>query len=448
MLAAVTSSTHAYPDDLAAFVHARWAEVEETDPWPDGSFPNDAPPSDVIEQLVSTAYQASLLRDEERPVTFRAILTGPEVFASHRGPPYGVHRLVFVQPRPLDAHELRRLSQAAKYHRALLGVQATASGDLQIWGIVYTGPRWLQVSQGGRGVHASLPPVPVVSVSGPGRVAVSKGLAPVARLAGGKLSEPEHDVFDSRWLPAIFADVRGEMWTQHQAARAAATVPWAEVDPDFVRKLGQHFVRRIVATIRSAKHGGTVVFVPPADAPRFTDAETFVTLKHRFVDEEPRRRCRSLMVRTLNALAEVCGPLVAPGTRVGWNEHASLVDPLVAELDEALFEVAHLIAALADIDGAVIMTLRFEVLGFGAVVSGELPDVGRVARALDIEGEHRIRERTNLVGTRHNAAYRLCDAYHDALAIVISQDGGTRFVRFRRDAVTYWDQVGIAAIDT
>ena len=444
----MTVRTHAYPDDLAAFVHTHWSHVEATGAWPEGAFPREAPPTDVLEVLISTAYQASLLRDEERAVTFRAILAPPEVFASHRGPPYGVHRLVFVQPRPLDAHELRRLSQAAKYHRALLGVQATDKGAIHIWGIVYTGPRWLQVSQGGRGVHASLPPFAVVSVGGPGRLTVSKGLAPVARLAGGKLSEPEHEVFDSRWLPGVFADVRGEIWAQHEAARAAAHSPWAEVDPDFVRQLGQHFVRRIVATIRAAKHGGTIVFVPPADAARFTDEDTFVTLKHRFVDEEPRRRCRSLMVRTMNALAEVCAPLVPPGTKVGWNEHASLVDPLVAELDEAIYEVAHLIGALADIDGAVVMTLRFEVLGFGGVVSGELPDVGRVARALDVEGEHRIKERTDLVGTRHNAAYRLCAAYHDALAIVISQDGGTRFMRWRRDAVTYWDQVGVAALDT
>ena len=447
-MSAVSSSTHAYPDDLAAFVHSRWAEVEETDPWPEGSFPDEPPPRDVIEALLSTAYQASLLRDEERPVTFRAILASPTVFAAHRGPPYGVHRLIFEQPRPLDAHELRRLSQAAKYHRALLGVHPAKGGALEIWGIVYTGPRWLHVSQGGRGVHASLPPLPVVSVSGPGRVTVSKGLAPVARLAGGRLSEPEHDVLDSVWLPRMFADVRSGIWAQHEAARDAAAVPWAEVDPEFVRQLGLHFVRRIVATIRAAKHGGTIVLVPPAEAASFSEEDTLITLKHRFVDEEPRRRYAALMVRTLNALAEVCAPLVAPGAKVGWNEHTSLADPLVAELDEALYEVAHLIAALADIDGAVVMTRRFEILGFGGVIAGELPDVARVARALDVEGEHRIRERTDLVGTRHNAVYRLCAAHRDTLAIVISQDGGTRFVRWKDDVVTYWDQVGVAAVDT
>ena len=71
----VTARTHAYPDDLAAFVHARWAEVDAAGPWAEGSFPNEPPPRDVVEALVSTAYQASLLRDEERPVTFRAVLS-------------------------------------------------------------------------------------------------------------------------------------------------------------------------------------------------------------------------------------------------------------------------------------------------------------------------------------------------------------------------------------
>jgi hypothetical protein len=36
---------------------------------------------------------------------------------------------------------------------------------------------------------------------------------------------------------------------------------------------------------------------------------------------------------------------------------------------------------------------------------------------------------------------RLCDAYRAALAIVVSQDGGVRFVRWHDGAVTYWDPI-------
>jgi hypothetical protein len=442
----VTVRTHAYPDDLASFAREHWDEVPDAEPWTDGEVPEGPPSLEVLELLCSSAFQASLMRDEERPITFRLVFAEPEVFLPQKGPPYGAHRLLFEQPRPLDPNELRRLSQAAKYQRALLGVRQGPTG-LQIWGIVHTGPRWLRAHHGGRGAFGALPPVPVVSVTGPGRIAVAKGHAVVARLFAGRLAQPEAEVFDSRWLPATFAPVRGEMVARHEEARARAPRPWADLDPDFVRRLGQQYLRRIIATIRAAHHGGTLVLVPPSAADRFEGNDSLVTLKHRFVSEEPRHRCRTLMLRTLAAVAEAYAELVPPGKAVGWEEYETLADPLVAELDEALFELAHLVASLADVDGAVVMTQRFELLGFGGVVSGELADVPRVARALDIEGEHRVLERTDLVGTRHQAAYRLCQAFPEALVIVISQDGGARFVRWFEGAVTYWDQVGGAAGD-
>ena len=70
-------------------------------------------------------------------------------------------------------------------------------------------------------------------------------------------------------------------------------------------------------------------------------------------------------------------------------------------------EVAHLVAALATTDGAVVMSKRFELLGFGGEISGKLADVGIVLRALDVEREEFEKESTQSVGTRHRSAYRL-----------------------------------------
>ena len=98
-------------------------------------------------------------------------------------------------------------------------------------------------------------------------------------------------------------------------------------------------------------------------------------------------------------------------------------------------------ADLARVDGTVIMTDCLEVLGFGVEIAGELPEVLRVARAHDLEGAAREWVRTDRVGTRHRSAYRLCQAVHDALALVVSQDGGLRFIRWHDEGVTYWEQV-------
>lgn len=58
---------------------------------------------------------------------------------------------------------------------------------------------------------------------------------------------------------------------------------------------------------------------------------------------------------------------------------------------------------------------------------------------MDAEGEEREYEQAEGVGTRHLAAYHLCKDIQDVLAIVISQDGNTRLVKWMNDFVTYWD---------
>jgi hypothetical protein len=64
-----------------------------------------------------------------------------------------------------------------------------------------------------------------------------------------------------------------------------------------------------------------------------------------------------------------------------------------------------------------------------------------VARAHDLEGTEREWVRTDRVGTRHRSPYRLCQAVRDALALVVPQGGGLRFIRWHDDGVTYWEQV-------
>jgi hypothetical protein len=125
-------------------------------------------------------------------------------------------------------------------------------------------------------------------------------------------------------------------------------------------------------------------------------------------------------------------------TLPGWPEYRLSDEPEIAALDEAMFEVSHLIAGLAAVDGAVVLTQAFEILGFGAEIAGRRADVPEVARARDIEGVERTFESVERVGTRHRSAYRFCAGERDALAVVVSQDGDVRFVRWQRDAVMYW----------
>ncbi len=427
---------HAYPQDLASFVRERWdVAVPGADTLPEPA---------VLETIVSGCYQASLLREEERAIMFRMVLCDPNQLPNREGPPSGLHKLEFPEPRPFDVQELRRLSPAADYYRLLVGVRFEEERGLRIWGLVHSGPRWLRADQGGRDAPPPLPPALIVRVSGPGRVAVDCGSVVVGRLDGGELSDSTMNVYDSRWLPNTFAPVRAELAEIHSKARERAQEKygenWAPLDNDVTRIIGQHTIKRVVSAVRNSRHGGTLVIVPPDLADDILE-DRYVALKYKFAEDEPRRRFRTLIVRAMNVLAESYGRDGAlNGKEVGWKAYEASGDGKLSDLDEAIFEVAHLIASLGAVDGAVVMTQRFELLGFGGEISGELPGVEAVSRALDIEGDETTQEPTEGFGTRHRSAFRLCEALPDVIAVVISQDGNVRFVKRKDDAVTYWDQ--------
>lgn len=421
---------HAYPADLTVAV------LDALRRRGDGVVASPLLEARRFEALLSTAYQASLLRDEGRQVIFRLLIAPPEAMPEGEGPPTGLHVLHFRERRRCDVPELRRLAAAAPYHRALIGACIGSDGEPALWGIVHAGARWLRVQTGGRLPAPTLPHALVVSVGGPGRIEVELGDEVLARLEAGRIGGTTVDVFASHWLPQRFAAVRAELMAQHAADRAAAKAAWAPLDESLIRGVGQHMVRQLIAVIRAARHGATVLVVPAAAEATLLAPESFLHVHYRLADGESRRRYRTLILRIMDRLAAMHPSPLAEA--VGWTEYQHSRGEDIAALDEAMFEVAHLIAGFAAVDGAVLMTDTFELLGFGAEIAGNLADVPVVMRAHDVEGEVRVPESTERVGTRHRSAYRLCRAMPEALAVIVSQDGGVRFACWQRDAVTYW----------
>ncbi|HEV7558100.1 MAG TPA: hypothetical protein VGO00_21680, partial [Kofleriaceae bacterium] len=290
-------STRAYPHDLAGRVRTSW--------------PADASPLPRrLDEILDAAYHASFLRDEARPVTCRLIAVSPEALPMDDGPPSALLPLVFESARPFDEGELRGLSPAAHYHRALIGIHEL-DGHLQIWGMIQSGPRWLQSAHGG---HAVAPPMPqslVVNIVRPGHLTVACGATTIAELHGGALTDFTLDVFTSSWLGAKFAVQRDELASAYRASGGAELHT-----ADVTRAVAQQMVKRVIATMRKAHHGGAVVIVSP-ECP----ADRFLHAKYSFRDDEPRRRFRRLV---LAILADADTP---PGA------------PLRSHLDEALFEL-------------------------------------------------------------------------------------------------------------
>ena len=429
---------YSYPVDLARFVEDRWGHdvSEGVDPLLDAA---------ALAGFFEACYQASMLREEERPVVFRAILAEPTLFNPEGRPPEGLQRLAFPRPLPFDPRELRRLSVASDPQRTLIGVRQEGERGLRIWGLVNSGTRWLRDVYGGRRAGVPLPATPVVHVNAPGSIEAYKGHELVGKLQRGRLSGARLDPFESEWLPGQFSGLLEELAQRHKAARNRALEHsgegWAPLEPTLPHRITRRMMKRVISVLREARHGGTVIFIPLESAGEYSSELPYIDLRYRFSDSRARLSFPDLIVDILNRLAQLYGTTdQQKPAAVGWREFEETTDAEIETLDEALFETAHLIAGLAAADGAVVMSKQNELLGFGGMISGRLPEVEQVWRALDLEGKEVAEERTGNVGSRHRSAYRLASALPHSVAVVISQDGGVRWVCQRGGRITYWEQ--------
>ncbi|HKO93523.1 MAG TPA: hypothetical protein VJU61_20355, partial [Polyangiaceae bacterium] len=333
---------------------------------------------------------------------------------------------------PLSSNELRRLSPSTAFETSLIGAHAP-EGALRIWGIAHSGPAWLAPSWGGRSPVPNWTYDPIVHVTAPGHVAVRCAGKLVGSLERGVLVDETLDVFDSHWLPALFAREREEIRGQHAALQASKAMPSA-VDSALIGRIGQHLLRRAIQLIRGAHHGGMLLVVDPS-LPGAAGGLRGLRLKYAFSASEPQRRYRTLLFQILERLADA-----STAATVGWSDFALDQSADLERLEQSVFELSRVIAGLAAIDGAVVLDKRFSILGFGAEVSAELPSPARVWRALDAEGDQRAPAAVEDVGTRHRAAYRFVRDNPEGLAIVISHDGGVSFVANRQGEAVFWEQ--------
>jgi hypothetical protein len=303
-MAAVES---AYPLDLAGLVLRRWHEARTA-----GQISLLPPALATLAHVLSVCYQATLLREEGRLVTFRLALSEPTAFEPAAGPPSGLHRLVFDRPLPLDQHELRRLAPAVVFSRSLIGATLNGATGAEIWGVIHSGPQWLQSVRGGRATDQTIPPVLTVAATGPGRLLVSAGTVTLAELRNGTLSGREMDVFESAWMWEWLAEISRAQRAAHVRMREHVGERWADVHPTFGAVLAGHVLRRVLATIRAAQHGGTLIIVPGGRVPELFSDGRYMRMKYSFTDEEPRRRILTLMIHIINALARDEGPTVRP----------------------------------------------------------------------------------------------------------------------------------------
>lgn len=434
---------HKYPQDLVSSLLDKWHQPATDGNHSTGEI-HSLPEVTVLEEFVSTCYQVSQMQEENRDIRFRVMLAEPGDYkVTDEGLPAGVFALKFSEPRPYNTYELLKLAPSINFNNSLVGVRFREQEGLQIWGIVHSGSRWVQVIHGGSKQGAPLPRALGVNVVGSGRLTVFKGLDILAQLSGGKIIAPSTNVFHSDWMNARFSKMQSKLMAEHAQNPLTVKNEWAKIAPEFVGKLYLEFFKHVISTIRREGHGGMILSFPAGMENIISRDNPYISIKYRFAESGTNILLKTLVLEIMEALATICGRLYGPDYVAGWNDYVDLQGKRLAQLDEQVFKFARFVARLTGVDGAVVTTEGPELIGFGGIIQGNFEMGEHVAKALDPEGMSRQIERIESVGTRHRSCYYICKKFHDVLGFVVSQDGKVRAVTWGEDTVLYWDVIPI-----
>ncbi|QJE98604.1 putative sensor domain DACNV-containing protein [Luteolibacter luteus] len=392
-----------------------------------------APGEDQLREACNVLYSSSLLKEEGRPVRARVILAPPDAFSSAEGPPDGTHAVRFTTSHPFTTNEIKRLSPAASFFHSVVAVWPGRDGSFRIWGVLNTGPRWMNLVAGGRKPSGAEIPYPIIHVRDPGWLLFYQGYQLLAEWRGREINGPRLDVFHSKLLNDRFAPHRRGLVEEVLNCCLPSTMGLEDYS-ELARLISLQFIRRVINLVRTSGHGGSVVFLPEGEAG--LDAATrWIDCKYTAEADDAGLRYRHLMQSIILRVGE----LAPEGSTAeqAWEIFRSSADEQLDQLEEAFFELARFLSDLMQVDGVLVLDRKVRVIGFGGEIRVDR-NVFQVSQSLDLEATQLADWNVQGDGTRHRSVYRLCSVEPEVIGFVISQDSNVRLIVNVDDSVVFW----------
>lgn len=409
------------------------------------------PKDDLLAELLSICYHGSLLKEEGRRIEFRVIVYPPEEFKGNarNAPAFHVveRAVLFEKPREFSVAELRRLAPAAEYVRSLICVSLSKQGRWITWGLLDTGSNWWNFIHHEASGGQPPPDRLTISSNSPGELVFSAAGNVFFSLRTGGLYFPSSDLLFNGLISDFLAPAKAALYSD--AITALKTKTWDEdgFDNDYPQRLYSYCLSRVLSNIRDKGHGGTLIVVRDEithDDPRLADR---ITLKYPSKYNHPWK----LMVSSLELHRNYYDLHFRlrdseKGLTKSEYRRISIIERDMNEVEEHLSECLRFLASLSSVDGAVVISDRFRLIGFGAEVIAQSPTLSYVKLALDGRGLKSLRTSIESYGTRHRSAFRFCSSYEDSIAFIVSQDGGIKAVKRHMKNVFMWPDVGMGSM--
>jgi hypothetical protein len=415
-----------FPEAIAQLIFEQWMNIG----FMPGYQPSARPPITVLTTVLENCFFASLKREEGRTTEFDLALCLPSALPE---PAFRFSKftklfvLVPFESRKLSVNELVRLAPACNPEKTVIlcGYEAK-NDDVHLWGIADVGWR-------SSGSHAGLTELRVRVIS-PGEMRISLHGRLLCTYKDGKILRPERALINTGCIYDFFKNTSLHLCHEVKAAAGGQNKDDPDDERDYRAMAYLFALQEIIEKIQRLKHGGCILIVPEDTS---LDKLPNVTAKY---------PCRNGTV--WNCL---CGKGILHDQFYAAMEdaragkcNAETVASLQfqrEDVENGLRDSLDMLVRLTAVDGAVLMTRKFEVLGFGAVI--QLPQAAeyKINRCENRDATEAREIPIESYGTRHRSAFEFCYRCNPSVAIVVSQDGGVKMVTRVGDKICFWENL-------
>jgi hypothetical protein len=323
-----------------------------------------------------------------------------------------------------------------------------ATGSLVIWGVLHLGTEWWKIITGADSAAMCPPNCLTISSFAPGALTISALGDAIARLRNGRLIGTPLPDLDEGPIGDFLAPAARELY---RAAAAALGRERYDDEKDSDRHPFQLYHRtlaRLLHLVREQGHGGTLLILPDEITPvdgRLVDRLTIkYGLEIESIWETLVQQCvaQSNYYRLLfpNSGTFTTLPQQASASAKSLKELIRW-EGLLEAADNRIAEYCSTIAALSAVDGAVVLSRRLRLYGFGAEILATSPSLSEIKDAYDPNVTQAATARLERYGTRHRSAMRMCSSFEECVALVVSQDGPVKAIKRVGADVVMWNDV-------
>jgi hypothetical protein len=349
-----------------------------------------------VEFLVETAFLASLKKEEDRPVTFSLVfLSKKRAARSFADQKRRQLIMTFEQSLPLTVDTLSKIALAFNPRFTSFVVAPPADEGkkrYEIWGAMFFNalPNYFDdVPAGMDGEVFRRPDVFMITSVTPGSLIISRGDTQVGRFVAGKFIKATPSPF----YPKAMGNFLFNKIKRDTDSKATDKAYW---------KVFIHSLDYLLSEISSRSHGGSVLIVPEQKLALYKE---HFSAKYAFREN---LKIHELILEFLNI-----------------DPHSN--DAIMQRLDynRKIAERLQVLAQLAAVDGALIISGTFRIMYFGVTLKAPRWKSKVLEGPDGYNGGNAIFEH-HLLGTRHNSMIDFIGKCSDSIGFVISQDGPIR----------------------